>query len=201
MRNLIAILRGIDPDAAVPVCSALIEAGIHRIEVPLNSPRPMDSIARMIDAHGAVAQIGAGTVLDTDAVTRLAALGARMVVSPNCDPAVIRATKDAGMLSFPGVFTPTEAFSALRAGADALKLFPAELAGPAGLKALCAVLPSGTRVLAVGGAGPDSFADWVAAGAAGFGIGSALFKPGMDAARIGARAREIVAAYDAAGGS
>ena len=125
-------------------------------------------------------------------------MGARMVVSHNCNLAVITATKGAGLESYPGIYTPTEAFAALDLGADALKLFPAELAGPKGLKALRAVLPPAAKVYAVGGAGPETFADWFAAGAAGFGIGSALYKPGMSASEIGARAVQIVAAYDAA---
>ena len=199
-RNIIAILRGITPVEATAACAALIRCGIDKIEVPLNSPDPFDSIAAMIDAHGDEALIGAGTVLNVDQVERLAAMKAGMIVSPNCNLAVISATKGAGLKSYPGVYTPTEAFAALELGADGLKLFPAELAGPKGLKALRAVLPPATQVFAVGGAGPENFKDWFAAGADGFGIGSALYKPGMAASDIEARAAQIVAAYDSSRG-
>ena len=195
-RRLIAILRGITPDEAVPVCTALIAAGIIRIEVPLNSPDPFDSIKRMVDAHGRDALIGAGTVLSTDDVGRVAQMGGKLVVLPNCDQRVIVATKAAGMQSWPGVMTPTECFTALKAGADGLKIFPASLIGPDGVKAFRAVLPPGTQVYAVGGAGPENFAEWIAASADGFGIGSALYKPGLSVADVAARAANIVAAYD-----
>ena len=195
-RRLIAILRGITPDEAISVCTALIAAGITRIEVPLNSPDPFDSIKRMVDAHGRDAQIGAGTVLSTDDVGRVAQMGGKLVVSPNCDQRVIVATKAAGMQSWPGVMTPTECFAALKAGADGLKIFPASLIGPDGVKAFRAVLPPGTQVYAVGGAGPENFAEWIAASADGFGIGSALYKPGLSVADVAARAANIVAAYD-----
>jgi 2-dehydro-3-deoxyphosphogalactonate aldolase len=197
-RPLIAILRGIDPSEAAAACGALIESGITQIEVPLNSPQPLVSIKAMIDAHGDDAVIGAGTVLSVQDVTNVRLIGGRLIVSPNCNPDVIKATKLAGMLSFPGVYTPTEAFAALAAGADGIKIFPAELMGPAGLKALRAVLPTGTPVYAVGGAGADNFGEWIAAGADGFGIGSALYKPGRSIADIAARARDMVAAYDGA---
>ncbi|MEL6452065.1 MAG: 2-dehydro-3-deoxy-6-phosphogalactonate aldolase [Pseudomonadota bacterium] len=196
-REIIAILRGITPDEAVPVADALMDAGITRIEVPLNSPDPFDSIAKMLDAHGAEAMIGAGTVLDVRDVERLHALGAHMVVSPDANAAVIVATKQAGMRSFPGVMTPTECFAALQAGADGLKLFPASLLGVGGLKAIGAVLPKGTKTYAVGGVGPADFADWFAAGITGFGIGSALYAPGMSVADVASRAADMVAAYDA----
>ena len=194
-RPLIAILRGITPTEALPVAGALIEAGVTRIEVPLNSPEPLDSIARMVTAYGSDALIGAGTVLTPGQVREVAATGARLIVSPNCDPAVIAASKAAGMDSFPGVMTPTEAFAALAAGADGLKLFPGELIGPAGLRAMRAVLPPEVPLFAVGGVSADNMADWHRAGAAGYGIGSALYKPGDSAATVAAKAREFAAAW------
>ena len=196
-RKLIAILRGIRPDEAVAVTEAVIAAGITWIEVPLNSPDPLDSIAAMRAAHGSMAHIGAGTVLTVQDVRGVADAGGQFVVSPNMVTDVIRATKAAGMGSYPGVFTPTEAFAALGAGADALKIFPAGMMGPAGLKAVRAVLPADTQVYAVGGADPSNFAEWVAAGADGFGLGSFLYKPGMTASDVGARAADSVQAYDA----
>lgn len=197
-RGLIAILRGITPDEAIAAAEALVEAGITTIEVPLNSLDPFTSIGRMAAALGGRAQIGAGTVLTAGEVEKVAAAGGRLVVSPNADAAVIRATRGAGLESWPGVMTPTECFAAIAAGATGLKLFPAPLVGPEGLRALRAVLPPAVPVYAVGGAGPDSFAAWFAAGADGFGIGTGLYVPSRTAAEIGARARDIVAAYDAA---
>ncbi|QBF30839.1 2-dehydro-3-deoxy-6-phosphogalactonate aldolase [Thalassococcus sp. S3] len=197
-RPLIAILRGISPNEAEAVAEILVEAGIDRIEVPLNSPSPLDSIERMAKRYGHRALIGAGTVLACKEVDEVYAAGGRLIVSPNCDPAVIARTKTHDLQSWPGIFTPTEAFAALSAGADGLKLFPGALAGPAGLKALRAVLPEGTQVFAVGGAGPGNFRDWIDATADGFGIGSALYAPGLSLDEVASRARRIVQAYDEA---
>ncbi|GAA3871750.1 2-dehydro-3-deoxy-6-phosphogalactonate aldolase [Celeribacter arenosi] len=199
-RNIIAILRGITPPEAETIGATLIEAGIDRIEVPLNSPDPLESIGLLARAFGDVALIGAGTVLSVKDVDDVAGVGGRLIVSPNCNPEVIRATKAATLLSFPGVMTPTECFSALDAGADGLKFFPGSLIGIDGFKAISAVLPATAKSYAVGGAGPANFAQWANAGIAGFGIGSALYKPGMDVSEVRKNADAIVAAYDAAMG-
>ncbi|EDP61301.1 KDPG and KHG aldolase [alpha proteobacterium BAL199] len=175
---LVAILRGISPDAAVAVGEALVAAGFAIIEVPLNSPSPFDSIERLAKALGERALVGAGTVMTSEAVDQVAAVGGRLIVMPHGDATVIRAAKAAGLLSIPGFATATEAFAALDAGADALKLFPAEAAPPPVLRALRAVLPKTVPVLPVGGIAPESMAAYWAAGASGFGLGSALYKPG-----------------------
>lgn len=197
-RNIIAILRGVRPDEVVGIGAALVAAGIDTIEVPLNSPAPLDSIAALARAFGAEARIGAGTVLEASEVAAVKAAGGSLVVSPDMNPEVIAATRAAGLASYPGVMTPTEAFAALRAGATGLKLFPGTLIGPGGLAAIRAVLPAGTRCWAVGGAGPDNFAAWIAAGAYGFGIGTALYRPGLTAEEVRARTDAVVTAYDAA---
>ena len=192
---LIAILRGVTPTEAPALGEALVGAGISTIEVPLNSPDPLESIAALVDSLGDRATVGAGTVLSGAEVDAVAAVGGQIIVSPNCNAEVIRATKARGLQSWPGVFTPTEAFAALEAGADGLKLFPGSMAGPSGLKAMRAILPSGTLVYAVGGAGAENFGEWIAASADGFGIGSALYAPGLSVAEVTDRAINIVAAY------
>ncbi|MGR3634654.1 MAG: 2-dehydro-3-deoxy-6-phosphogalactonate aldolase [Shimia sp.] len=195
-RAIIAILRGVTPDEVVPIAHEILKAGITKIEVPLNSPDAVESIRRLVKDNAGRALIGAGTVLSVAQVEAVHGAGGTLIVSPNCDPEVIARTKALGMESWPGIFTPTEAFAALKAGATGLKLFPGNMAGPGGMKALRAVLPKGTQVYAVGGAGPENFDQWVAASADGFGIGSAIYKPGMSAADVRAKSDEIVAAYD-----
>lgn len=195
-RPLIAILRGIERREAADIAEALIDAGIDRIEIPLNSPDPFESIQRMATAHGDHALIGAGTVLTPDQVQSVSDAGGRLVVSPNCDEDVIKASKNLGMQSFPGVLTPTECFEALKWGSDGLKVFPAFQMGIDGLKALRAVLPSETQVYMVGGVGPENFADWLKAGANGFGLGSFLYKPGDTASDVAAKAKDTVAVWD-----
>jgi len=190
---LVAILRGITPTEVEAVGEALVAAGFSMIEVPLNSPDPFDSIARLVARVGDRALVGAGTVLGTPDVAAVAATGARLVISPNTDPAVIAAAAAAGMIALPGYFTPTEAFAALAAGATGLKLFPAEAGSPAVIRAHRAVLPRDVPILAVGGMTPDTIPAWRDA-CDGFGLGSALYRPGQTAAAVGEQARRFVAA-------
>jgi len=196
-RHLIAILRGITPSETIAACQALIDAGITMIEVPLNSPDALISIAMASNALGDAATIGAGTVLSKKQVWAVSEAGGTFVVSPDTNKQVIEETIRLQMLSFPGVFTPTDAFRAIKAGATGLKFFPDEVLGPKGIKAMKAVLPPEIPLYAVGGAAPDNFNEYFAAGCTGFGLGSYLYKPGMDAAQIGERAVAAVAAYDA----
>ena len=191
---IVAILRGLEPTEAVAIGEAVVAAGISILEVPLNSPDPFTSIAMLASALKGRALVGAGTVLTVEAADRVAEAGGALVVSPNTDPAVIRRTKANGMLSLPGFLTPSEAFAALQAGADALKLFPAEMGSPAVIRALRAVLPRQTRLLVVGGVSAQTIPPYLAAGVAGFGIGSDLYKPGRDADDVGLRAAALVAA-------
>jgi len=191
---LIAILRGVAPHEVEGIGDALVEAGFTLIEVPMNSPDPLDSIARLARRFEGRAVVGAGTVLTAGQVDQVRAAGGTMIISPNANVGVIAATAQMGLISLPGVVTPTEAFAAIDAGATALKLFPAEGSSPAILKAMRAVLPRNMRLLPVGGIAPDNMGPWRAAGADGFGLGSALYKPGLTAAEVGANARAFVSA-------
>jgi 2-dehydro-3-deoxyphosphogalactonate aldolase len=191
---MIAIIRGVTPGEAVETGRALIEGGIRIIEVPLNSPDPMASISALADAFGDEALIGAGTVLTTKDVEQVRDAGGKIVVSPNTNPAVIRATVEAGMVSSPGIFTPSEAFAALDAGAHTLKLFPAEAATPKVMKAMRAVLPNDVPFLVVGGVTPESVPGWMEAGADGFGLGGGLYKPGQSPEETLVKARAYVEA-------
>ena len=190
--NLVAILRGIRPDEVVAITQELEQVGIAIVEVPLNSPDPLNSIAALARSFGDRMLIGAGTVMTPDDVAAIAGAGGRLIVTPHADAAVVRAAKQQGLLAVPGFFTPAEAFAMLAAGADALKLFPAEGASPAMLKALRAVLPPRTAVLPVGGIDAGNRQPWLAAGAAGFGIGSSIYQPGDDAAAVAAKARRLL---------
>ena len=191
---LVAILRGVTPAEAESVGEALIEAGFRLIEVPLNSPRPLESIARLAARFGGVATIGSGTVTTVGEVAEVRDAGGALIVSPHTDARVIAATVAAGLVSLPGYLTPSEAFAALDAGAHALKLFPAEAVTPAVLKAQRAVLPEELPILPVGGIVPDQLGPWLAAGADGFGLGSTLYRPGLTAAEVSERARRFVSA-------
>jgi 2-dehydro-3-deoxyphosphogalactonate aldolase len=191
---LIAVLRGISPEEVDDVAGALVDAGFRILEVPLNSPRPYESIRRLAQAHGARCLVGAGTVLRVEDVARVRDAGGAIVVMPHADLDIVREAKRQGMVCVPGVATPTEAFAALAAGADALKMFPAEALPPAALRAWRAVLPREALVFAVGGMKPDNLDPYWQAGASGFGTGSNLYKPGMPAGVV----REVAAAYAAA---
>ena len=190
---LVAIIRGVTPGEAEAIGAAIFDAGIRIIEVPLNSPDPLASIRRLADSLGDRALIGAGTVLEPGQVEQVRSAGGRLIVSPNSNAAVIGATVAAGMISSPGFFTPSEAFTALEAGAHALKFFPAEGASPAVLKAQRAVLPKGVPVIVVGGIKPGNMAPWRESGADGFGLGSGLYAPGRSAAQTAEAARAFVA--------
>jgi len=190
---LVAIIRGVTPDEVEAIGAAIFDAGIRIIEVPLNSPDPLASIRRLADSLGDRALVGAGTVLDPAQISEVAAVGGRLIVSPNTNTAVIRATVAAGLISSPGFFTPSEAFTALDAGAHALKFFPAEAATPAVIKAQKAVLPKDVPLLVVGGIQPDNMQPWLDAGATGFGLGSGLYAPGRSAEDTAQRARAYVA--------
>ena len=192
---LIAILRGIRPREVPAAADVLTSAGFRIIEIPLNSPEPLESLRHLAGRTGLLA--GAGTVLSTAEVEAVAAAGGRLMVAPNADREVIAAAKRLGMVALPGVATPTEAFAALAAGADGLKMFPAEILPPKAVKAWRAVLPASIALLPVGGITPESMADYLAAGADGFGLGSALYKPGMSAGELGQRAQAFARAYQA----
>ena len=197
---IVAILRGLTPEEAEAVTSALIDAGVTLIEVPMNSPRPLNSIRRMASHFGGKAVFGAGTVLEPDDVARVADAGGTMIVAPNMDARVIEASVRRGLVSLPGVMTPSEAFAALKAGAHALKLFPGEMLTPPVVKALRAVLPRATRVLVVGGVNPGNMRAFLDAGADGFGVGGALYRPGDKPEQVAAKARALIAALTAARG-
>lgn len=198
---LVAILRGLVPSRAVDVGDALFSAGLRAIEVPLNSPEPFDSIRALSKRFGDACLCGAGTVLNIDDVQNTFDAGGRLIVAPNCEPQVIAAAVRLGMTVLPGIATATEAFAAIRAGATRLKLFPAATYGSRHLRALKDVLPAHVGVLPVGGVGADDIAEWLQAGASGFGFGSELFKPVYTLDDIAARAARAVAAYRAAAGS
>ncbi|HTM76841.1 MAG TPA: 2-dehydro-3-deoxy-6-phosphogalactonate aldolase [Devosia sp.] len=195
-RHIIAILRGITPPETIATCKALIDAGITRIEVPLNSPDALTSISLAVKALGASAKIGAGTVLAPRQVAAVADAGGTFIVSPDTDTSVIEQTVRLGLESYPGVFTPSDAFRAIKAGATGLKFFPAEVLGPRGIKAIKAVLPPELPLYAVGGANPGNFTEFFAAGCVGFGLGTYLYKPGMALAETAEHPALAVAAYD-----
>ena len=197
-RNIIAILRGVRPEEVLQIAACVVDSGITQIEVPMNSPDVFDSIQLIHDELAEHISVGAGTVTSIDQVKTLENIGIDFIVSPNFDPKVVEATKNAGMLSYPGVITPTECFSALNCGADGLKFFPASLLGEANLIALKAVLPDKIPLYMVGGVGPENFSSWFNAGATGFGIGSGIFKAGDTSQSVAMKAKQIVQSYDEA---
>tara|TARA_B000000475_G_scaffold163223_1_gene131339 strand:+ start:1028 stop:1633 length:606 start_codon:yes stop_codon:yes gene_type:complete len=197
-RNIIAILRGVRPEEVLQIAASVVDSGITQIEVPMNSPDVFDSIQLIHDELAEHISVGAGTVTSIDQVKTLENIGIDFIVSPNFDPKVVEATKNAGMLSYPGVITPTECFSALNCGADGLKFFPASLLGEANLIALKAVLPDKIPLYMVGGVGPENFSSWFNAGATGFGIGSGIYKAGDTSQSVAMKAKQIVQSYDEA---
>jgi 2-dehydro-3-deoxyphosphogalactonate aldolase len=195
-RNIIAILRGIKPEEVLDIVHVIVDSGITQVEVPLNSPRAFESIELIRDEFKSSIQFGAGTVTDVEQVEILSRIGVDFIVSPNFEYSVVKATKEAGILSYPGVITPTECFSALNSGADGLKFFPASLLGEANLIAIKAVLPSNIPIYMVGGVGPENFSSWFKAGASGFGIGSGIYKAGESASAVAKKAESIILSYD-----
>ena len=195
-RNIIAILRGIKPEEVLNIVHVIVDSGITQVEVPLNSPRAFESIELIRDEFKGSIQFGAGTVTDVEQVEILSRIGVDFIVSPNFEYSVVKATKEAGILSYPGVITPTECFSALNSGADGLKFFPASLLGEANLIAIKAVLPSDIPIYLVGGVGPENFSSWFKEGASGFGIGSGIYKAGESASAVAKKAESIILSYD-----
>ena len=195
-RNIIAILRGIKPEEVLDIVHVIVDSGITQVEVPLNSPRAFESIELIRDEFKGSIQFGAGTVTDVEQVEILSRIGVDFIVSPNFEYSVVKATKEAGILSYPGVITPTECFSALNSGADGLKFFPASLLGEANLIAIKVVLPSDIPIYMVGGVGPENFSSWFKAGASGFGIGSGIYKAGESANAVAKKAESIILSYD-----
>lgn len=197
---LIAILRGVRPEEVEAIGAALFDAGVRIVEVPLNSPQPLDSIARLARSFGSDMLVGAGTLTEPEHAAQVAAAGGQLAVTPHADMVIVSAAKAAGLIAVPGFFNPTEAFALLRSGADAIKLFPADVLGPQMLKAMRAVLPKDAVVIPVGGIGPEQIAPWFAAGADGFGIGTAIYKPGDDAPMVESKARSLINALRSARG-
>ena len=195
-RNIIAILRGVKPNEVLEIASTVADNGITQIEVPMNSPDVFDSIQLLYDEMNDFISVGAGTVTNINQVKILEEIGIDFIVSPNFDPKVVEATKQGNMLSYPGVITPTECFSALNCGADGLKFFPATLLGEANLVALKAVLPENIPLYMVGGVGPENFSSWLKAGATGFGIGSGIYKAGDSSQSVASKSKLIVQSYD-----
>ena len=197
-RPLVAILRGVRPEEAEDIVGVLIDSGMTAIEIPLNSPDPFRSIEIAVKRAPADVLVGAGTVLTLDDVARLHDVGGRLMVSPNVDPEIIASARARGMVTMPGVFSPTEALLAAKAGASSLKFFPASVLGAAGITAIRAVLPADTMIAAVGGVSDTNFADYTKAGIVAFGLGSSLYKPGMTAAQVADRTKATIEAYDRA---